>query len=486
MRNKLQKIGLVSTGIFIGVAVSLNFSAIADREATQPLPLDELRAFTEVYGKIKSDYVEPVEDKKLISQAINGMLSGLDPHSAYMDADEFKDLQVGTQGEFGGLGIEVGMEDGFVKVVSPIEDTPAQKAGLKSGDLIIKLDDVPVKGMSINDAVKRMRGKPNTPITLTVVRKGMNKPFNVTLIRAIIKVKSVKFKLVEPNFGYVRITQFQEHTGENLVDAINALLKENKAPLKGLVLDLRNDPGGLLNSAVGVSAAFLKPNSLVVYTDGRAEDSKMHLTASPDFYLRGNQDDYLKALPDWVKSVPMVVLVNSGSASASEIVAGALQDQKRAVIMGTQSFGKGSVQTILPLGNGTGIKLTTARYFTPSGRSIQAKGITPDIVVEEGTVVGNSEEDGFGVREVDLENHLTNPNSTVTTTTTIVTPPTVITPENTGDKMNKTNKGRRLLPGEIVSKDDFQLNQALSLLKGINILKTVDAPAKPVETSLAK
>jgi carboxyl-terminal processing protease len=484
MSNKLQKIGLVSTGIIIGVAVSLNFSAIADREATQPLPLEELRAFTEVFGKIKSDYVEPVEDKKLISQAINGMLSGLDPHSAYMDADEFKDLQVGTQGEFGGLGIEVGMEDGFVKVVSPIEDTPAQKAGLKSGDLIIKLDDVPVKGMSINDAVKRMRGKPNTPITLTVVRKGMNKPFNVTLIRAIIKVKSVKYKLVEPNLGYVRITQFQEHTGENLVDAINALLKDNKAPLKGLVLDLRNDPGGLLNSAVGVSAAFLKPGSLVVYTDGRAEDSKMHLTASPDFYLRGNQEDYLKTLPEWVKSVPMVVLVNSGSASASEIVAGALQDQKRAIIMGTQSFGKGSVQTILPLGNGTGIKLTTARYFTPSGRSIQAKGITPDIVVAEGTVVGNNEEDGFGVRESDLENHLANPNSPDATAKP--TPPKIVAPEQTDDKSNKTVKSRKLAPGEVVSKDDFQLNQALSLLKGINILKAVDTPAKPVETSLAK
>ncbi|MEQ1667528.1 MAG: S41 family peptidase, partial [Sulfuriferula sp.] len=330
MRNKIQKIGLISSGVIIGVALSLNLPAIADREATQPLPLDELRAFTEVFGKIKSDYVEPVEDKKLINQAINGMLSGLDPHSAYMDADAFKDLQVGTQGEFGGLGIEVGMEDGFVKVVSPIEDTPAQKAGIKSGDLIIKLDDVPVKGMSINDAVKRMRGKPNTPITLTVVRKGMSKPFNVTLMRAIIKVKSVKFKLVEPNFGYIRITQFQEHTGENLADAINTLLKENKAPLKGLVLDLRNDPGGLLNSAVGVSAAFLKPNSLVVYTDGRTEDSKMRLTATPDFYLRGNQTDYLNTLPEWTKTVSMVVLVNSGSASASEIVAGALQDHKRA------------------------------------------------------------------------------------------------------------------------------------------------------------
>ena len=485
MRNKLQQVGLVSSGVIIGVALSLNLPAIADREATQPLPLDELRAFTEVFGKIKSDYVEPVEDKKLINQAINGMLSGLDPHSAYMDADAFKDLQVGTQGEFGGLGIEVGMEDGFVKVISPIEDTPAQKAGLKSGDLIIKLDDAPVKGMSINDAVKRMRGKPNTPITLTVLRKGLNKPFTVTLMRAIIKVKSVKYKLVEPNFGYIRITQFQEHTGENLVDAINALLKENKAPIKGLVLDLRNDPGGLLNSAVGVSAAFLKPSSLVVYTDGRTEDSKMQLTATPDFYLRGNQTDYLKALPEWSKSVPMVVLVNSGSASASEIVAGALQDHKRAIIMGTQSFGKGSVQTVLPLGNGTGIKLTTARYFTPNGRSIQAKGITPDIIVEEGTVVGNSEDDGFGVREADLENHLVDHNASTTTTTTTPTtstPPKITPPaEQTDGKTNKAgkvNKSRKLAPGEVVSKDDFQLNQALSLLKGINILKTVDTSAK--------
>ncbi|NOT17761.1 MAG: S41 family peptidase [Sulfuriferula sp.] len=477
VRNKLQKIGLVTTGIAIGVAISLNLPAIADREATQPLPLDELRAFTEVFGKIKSDYVEPVEDKKLINQAINGMLSGLDPHSAYMDADAFKDLQVGTQGEFGGLGIEVGMEDGFVKVVSPIEDTPAQKAGLKSGDLIIKLDDVPVKGMTINDAVKRMRGKPGAPITLTVVRKGMGKPFNVTLIRAIIKVKSVKLKLLESNFGYVRITQFQEHTGENLVEAINTLLKENKAPLKGLVLDLRNDPGGLLNSAVGVSAAFLKPNSLVVYTDGRAEDSKMHLTATPDFYLRGNQADYIKDLPDWIKTIPIVVLVNSGSASASEIVAGALQDQKRAIIMGTQTFGKGSVQTILPLGNGTGIKLTTARYFTPSGRSIQAKGITPDIVVEEAKVVGNSEEDGFGVREADLENHLANPNSPNTASTP--TPPKIVAPEKPADKTGKT---RKLEPGEIVSKDDFQLNQALGLLKGINILNPNSASAPVVAT----
>ncbi|MHB1678158.1 MAG: S41 family peptidase [Sulfuriferula sp.] len=466
MRNKLQKVGLIISGVLIGVALSFNLPAIAEHGATQPLPLDELREFTEVFGKIKTDYVEPVPDKKLIDDAINGMLSGLDPHSAYMDADAFKELEDGTQGQFGGLGIEVSMEDGFIKVVSPIEDTPAQKAGIKSGDLIIKLDDTPVKGMTINEAVKRMRGAPNTPITLTIVRKGVPKPFAVTLMRAIIKVKSVKYKLVEPNYGYIRITQFQERTGENLAQAIVALTKENKAPLKGIVLDLRNDPGGLLNSAVGVASAFLKSGALVVYTEGRTEDAKMRLTATPDSYLRGDQSDYLKDLPAWIKTVPMVVLINGGSASASEIVSGALQDQKRAVIMGTQSFGKGSVQTILPLGNGTGIKLTTARYFTPSGRSIQAKGITPDIIVEEAKVVNSNEDNLLNIREVDLENHLSNPNKP--DAKAAIVPPTIVAPSKSG----KSPKAGKTDADEIVSKDDFQLNQALGLLKGINIFKT--------------
>ncbi len=471
MRNKLQKFSLILFGVLIGVALSLNLPAIAEHGATQSLPLDELREFTEVFGKIKSDYVEPVSDKKLIDDAINGMLSGLDPHSAYMDADAFKELEDGTQGEFGGLGIEVSMEDGFIKVVSPIEDTPAQKAGIKSGDLIIKLDDTPVKGMTINEAVKRMRGAPNTPITLTIVRKGVPKPFAITLMRAIIKVKSVKYKLIEPNYGYIRITQFQERTGENLAQAILALAKQNKAPLKGIVLDLRNDPGGLLNSAVGVASAFLKPGALVVYTEGRTEDAKMRLTASPDSYLRGNQSDYLKNLPAWVKTVPMVVLINGGSASASEIVSGALQDQKRAVIMGTQSFGKGSVQTILPLGNGTGIKLTTARYFTPSGRSIQAKGITPDIIVEEAKVVNSKEDNLLNIREVDLENHLSNPNKPDAKAG--ITPPVIVEPGKSAQPApaGKGGKKAKTNPDEIVSKDDFQLNQALGLLKGINIFK---------------
>ncbi len=458
-----EKAGLVGLGLVAGVSISLHFAAHADKETvTTPLPIEELRAFTEVFGRIKSDYVEPVTDKKLITEAINGMLSGLDPHSAYLDAEAFKELQVGTQGEFGGLGIEVGMEDGLVKVISPIEDTPAYNAGIKSGDLIVKLDDTLVKGMTLNDAVKRMRGKPGSKIILTVIRKDETKPLIFTLTRAVIKVQSVKSKLVEPGYGFVRITQFQEHTGENLATALENLLKQNQGPLKGLVLDLRNDPGGLLTGAVAVSAAFLAKDALVVYTEGRTEDAKMRLTASPDNYLRGNgKSDYLKRLPDSIKSVPLVVLVNGGSASASEIVAGALQDHKRAVIMGTQTFGKGSVQTVLPLGNNTAIKLTTARYYTPGGRSIQAKGIVPDILVEDPSTSGLDK--SFRLREADLDKHLSNDK------------PTEDKQENTAKTMpaTPTPKGdaAKPAPAEFGTKDDYQLNQALNLLKGMRILQ---------------
>jgi carboxyl-terminal processing protease len=453
-------------GLIAGFALTLNFSAQAEKEAVAPLPVKELRAFTDVFARIKSDYVEPVDDKKLITSAINGMLEGLDPHSAYLDAEAFKDLQVGTQGEFGGLGIEVGMEDGFVKVVSPIEDTPAYRAGLKTGDLIIKLDDTPVKGMNLNDAVKLMRGKPGTQIKLTILRKGDQKPFVVTITRAVIKIRSVKFKLIEPGYGYVRITQFQEHTGELLAEALQKMYKENKGPLKGLILDLRNDPGGLLNGAVAVGAAFLKPDSLVVYTEGRAEDSKMRLTASRENYLRPMEADYLKNLPEGVKNVPMVVLVNGGSASASEIVAGALQDHKRAVIMGTRTFGKGSVQTILPLGNDTAIKLTTARYYTPSGRSIQAKGIEPDIKVED---PNNPVDEDFGIREADLAKHLENPQGGEEKPAEPARVPEKDSiPEDNGGKKPEF---KPLEPGEVVSKNDYQVNQALNLLKGISIIQ---------------
>ncbi|MDE2586399.1 MAG: S41 family peptidase, partial [Betaproteobacteria bacterium] len=305
MGKQLKRVGLVGFGFVAGVLLSLQISALADKESRAGLPVEELRTFAEVFSAIKQGYVEPVEDKKLITNAISGMLSNLDPHSAYLDADSFKELQVGTQGEFGGLGIEVGMEDGFVKVVSPIEDTPAYRAGLKAGDLIVKLDDSPVKGMTLSDAVKRMRGKPKTPITLTIVRKGEQKPIVVTLTREVIKVQSVKSKLVEPGYGYVRITQFQENTGPSLAKHLSDLYKDGA--LKGLVLDLRNDPGGLLNGAVGVSATFLPSKALVVSTDGRTPDAKHQYFASPDDYLRGGKDDYLKGLPAEVKKVPMVV-----------------------------------------------------------------------------------------------------------------------------------------------------------------------------------
>jgi carboxyl-terminal processing protease len=469
MTSKFKQIGLIGIGVVFGAALTLNYSAKAEREP-EPLPIEDLRAFSEIFGKIKSDYVEPVEDKKLITEAINGMLSGLDPHSSYLDNEAFKELQVGTQGEFGGLGIEVGMEDGFVKVVSPIEDTPAFKAGIKSGDLVIKLDDSPVKGMTLNDAVKKMRGKPGTDIVLTVVRKGETKPLTFTITRAVIKIKSVKHKLVEPNFGYVRITQFQEHTGENLVGAIKDLQEQNKgAALKGLVLDLRNDPGGLLNTAVAVSGAFLKGGELVVYTDGRTEDAKMRLTNTRENYLRPAEGDYLKNLPAWTKTVPLVVLVNGGSASASEIVAGALQDHKRALVVGTQTFGKGSVQTILPLNNGTAIKLTTARYFTPNGRSIQAKGITPDIVAEEATIT-TGESAKMEVREADLDKHLSN-NQDAEAGKADKPKDEKAKDDKADPHATKKDGKAKLEPGEIVSKNDYQFNQALTLLKGLSLLQ---------------
>jgi carboxyl-terminal processing protease len=458
----LEKLGLVGIGLVAGISLSLHFAALADKETlATPLPVEELRAFTEVFGHIKTSYVEPVTDKKLFTEAINGMLNGLDPHSAYLDADAFKDLQVGTQGEFGGLGIEVSMEDGLVKVISPIEDTPAFQAGVKTGDLIIKLDDALVKGLSLNDAVKRMRGKPGSKIVLTILRKSEAKPIIISVVRAVIKVQSVKAKLIEPGYGFVRITQFQEHTGENLSTALEKMIKDNKGSLNGLVLDLRNDPGGLLDGAVAVSAAFLAKDALVVYTEGRTEDAKMRLTAAPEFYLRGNSKvDYQKNIPESIKSVPLVVLVNGGSASASEIVAGALQDHKRAVIMGTQTFGKGSVQTILPLGNNTAIKLTTARYYTPGGRSIQAKGIVPDILVEDPSTAGM--DNLFKLRESDLDKHLINDKQPEDKAAPVAKPETAAKGKNDADKS---------VPVEFGAKNDYQLNQALNLLKGMKILQ---------------
>ena len=455
--SKLKQFGLVMTGMVAGVMISLNFSANADRSPQVPLPVEELRAYADVFNAIKQGYVEPVEDKKLITDSISGMLSGLDPHSAYLDAEAFKELQVGTQGEFGGLGIEVGMEDGFVKVISPIEDTPAFRAGVLAGDLIVKLDDTPVKGMSLNDAVKRMRGKPRTDITLTIMRKGESRPVVITLTREVIKVQSVKSKVIEPGYAYLRIAQFQENTAAAVVEHLNKLSAEGL--MQGLVLDLRNDPGGLLHGAVGVSAAFLPEDTLVVSTDGRTEDAKREYRATPADYLRGTRDDFLRRLPAIAKDVPMVVLVNAGSASASEIVAGALQDHKRAKVLGTQTFGKGSVQTILPLNNSTAIKLTTARYYTPSGRSIQAKGIEPDVVIEE-TSNGSSRR----VREADLLRHLDNGKEAEAVKGEVEAKAADAAP---GVEEDEAEPVRLELGGE----NDHQLQQAIRLLKGEQIVQ---------------
>jgi carboxyl-terminal processing protease len=476
MRSSYEKIGLIGSGVLIGVMVSLNFSALADKAMAPQLPLDDLRVFAEVFSKVKTDYVEPVEDKKLINEALTGMLAGLDPHSTFMDADGYKDLQAGTQGEFGGLGIEVAMEEGLVKVVTPIEDSPAYKAGIKSGDLISKLDDMQVRGITLNDAVKKMRGKPDTPIVLTILRKGEEKPLVFTLNRAVIKSQSVKNKYIEKDYAYVRVTQFQEHTGEDLAKALIALQTQNKGPFKGLVLDMRNNPGGLLDAAVGVSAAFLPKNDLVVYTEGRVLDSKMKLNATPLDYARRGKGDYLKDVPSDYKKTPIVVLINEGSASASEIVAGALQDHKRATIMGIQSFGKGSVQTILPMNNGSAIKLTTARYFTPNGRSIQAKGIVPDVNVEDGFDHSNA------IHEADLGKHLSNPKDAA------ANKPVEPKDEAKAEAVRKANEKKfaeQKGPIEPASAEDFQFQQAMNFLKGKPVEKMPEikvTEAKAVDT----
>ncbi len=397
MKATTRYILVLLLGVLVGAGITLDMTVLAERketgEALSPLPLDELRTFTEVFSRIKSDYVESVEDTKLLKDAIQGMLSGLDPHSTYLDPESFRDVRIETEGQFGGLGIEVTMENGFVKVVAPIEDTPAARAGLKTGDLIIRLDEKAVKGMTLTEAVRIMRGRPGSDIVLTVVREGHTKPLKFTITRAVIKIRSVKHRLLEPGYGYLRITQFQSSTNKNLIIALKKLDKENKGKLKGLVLDLRNNPGGVLNAAVAVSDAFLN-DGLIVYTEGRVADSQLKFSATPGDLLDG---------------APIVVLVNGGSASASEIVAGALQDHRRAVVIGTKTFGKGSVQTIVPVSNGSALKLTTARYFTPNGRSIQAAGIEPDIIAEEAKLTRSDK--GDRLKEADLARHLENGNA---------------------------------------------------------------------------
>ncbi|MPQ67073.1 MULTISPECIES: S41 family peptidase [Pseudomonas] len=397
--------------------------------AKAPLPLDELRTFAEVMDRIKAAYVEPVDDKTLLENAIKGMLSNLDPHSAYLGPDDFAQLQEDTSGEFGGLGIEVGMEDNFVKVVSPIDDTPASKAGVQAGDLIVKINGQPTRGQTMTEAVDKMRGKVGQKITLTLVRGG-GAPFDVTLTRAIIRTKSVRSQLLENGYGYIRITQFQVKTGEEVSKALAALHKENGKKLNGIVLDLRNNPGGVLQAAVEVVDHFIT-KGLIVYTKGRIANSELRFSAT------GHDES---------EAVPMVVLINGGSASASEIVAGALQDQKRAVLMGTTSFGKGSVQTVLPLSNDRALKITTALYFTPNGRSIQAQGIIPDVEVRQAKVTGAQDDDTF--KEADLQGHLGNGN---------------------GGADKPSVKAPKAKPR--LQDDDYQLGQALSLLKGLSVTR---------------
>jgi carboxyl-terminal processing protease len=424
-------------GIFLGISASLTGNVLANKQAeTEGLPLDQLRNFSDIFARIKSDYVEKVEDKTLLEYAIRGMLSGLDPHSTYLSPDEYNELRIGTTGEFGGLGIQVGMEDGFVKVISPIDDTPAYNAGLHAGDLIIRLDEQSVKGLTLNDAVKIMRGKPGTDIVLTVVREGEDKPLKFTVTRDIIKVKSVKSRLLDAGYGYIRISNFQSGTGPQLKKAIDKLKTDNKGELKGLVLDLRNNPGGVLNAAAEVSDLFIEKGKLV-YTEGRIENSHFEYNAKPGDVLHG---------------APMVVLINGGSASASEIVAGALQDHKRAVVMGSKSFGKGSVQTIQELRSGGAVKITTARYFTPSGRSIQGEGITPDIVLDKLKVTAADDDSAVHIKEADLNGHISNPTKSEEA---------IEKAEKDAEKSVKTEK--------VLATEDYQLHEALMLLKGLSI-----------------
>ena len=392
-RDGWKKAGLIGVGTVLGVLLSLNFSAIAQREAKTPIPYEDLQLLSAVFGKIKSDYVETVADDKLIKEAINGMVHGLDPHSDFLDAEAFKELQVSTQGKFGGLGIEVGVEDGIVRVTSPIEDTPAFRAGIKAGDLIVKIDDTATRGLPLSKAVEKMRGKPGTQVVLTVVRKEVDQPLSFTLTREEINVKSVRAKMLEPGYGYVRLRSFQERTAEDLHEQLEKLVAQNGKPLEGLVLDLRDNPGGLLDQAVRVADEWLA-DGLIVYTKGRVAAQRQEF----------------RAAPDGESSYPIVALVNAGSASASEIVAGALQDQHRALVLGTTTFGKGSEQTVFPLQEGSGLRLTTALYYTPSGRSIQEVGIAPDIEFGQPTELpappGETEAERR-IREQDLEGHFT-------------------------------------------------------------------------------
>ncbi|MCC7150771.1 MAG: S41 family peptidase [Rubrivivax sp.] len=475
MGAKLRVAGLLLVGGLAGALTTLQLQAAA-HGALSPLPVAELRQLADVFEIIKTDYVEPVDEKKLINDAIAGMVSGLDPHSAYFDKKSYKEFRESIGGKFVGIGIEMSMEDGLVKVVSPIEGSPAFRAGLKSGDLITRIDDTAVKGLSVDQAVKRMRGDPHTKVVLTVFRKSESRSFPVTIVREEIRVQSVRAKMVEPGYAWVRVSQFQERTVDDFVRKVGELFQQDPK-LKGLVLDLRNDPGGLLDGAVGLAAAFLPPDVTVVSTNGQVADSRATFKASPEFYLRRGGADPLRRLPAAIKTVPLVVLVNEGSASASEIVAGALQDHKRAVIMGAQTFGKGSVQTERRLGPDTALKITTARYFTPNGRSIQATGIVPDVWLDE-TAEGNVYA-ALRMREADLEKHLQGKDE-------VKDPAREKAREEAVKKLEeqqaKAKEPPKPLP-EFGSAEDFPLQQALNRLRGQPVVASKTGAERKTEST---
>ena len=468
MGQKLKIVGWLSVGALAGALTTVSLQTVA-RGNMAPLPLEELQQLAAVFGMVKSDYVEPVDEKKLITEAISGMVSSLDPHSQYFDKKSFKEFSEGTSGKFVGVGIEISQEDGLIKIVSPIEGSPADRAGLKTNDLITKIDSTAVKGLSLSEAVKRMRGEPNTKVVLTIFRKDDSRTFPVTIVREEIKTQSVKVKLIEPNYGWVRVSQFQERTVEDFARKVEDMVKQSPQ-LKGLVLDLRNDPGGLLDAAVALSAAFLPENVTVVSTNGQLEESKFTYKASPKFWRRNESNDPIQRLTQAtggvLKKVPLVVLVNEGSASASEIVAGALQDYKRGTLMGSQTFGKGSVQTVRQLGPDTALKITTARYYTPNGRAIQAKGIVPEVMLDE-TENGNLFA-ALRTREADLQKHLSNGKGKEDEK---LDPEREKAREEALKKLEEDAKkplAERRLP-EFGSEKDFQLQQALNQLKGLPV-----------------
>ena len=479
MGTKLKVAGWLVVGALGGALGTIQIQAIA-RNSVAQLPLEELQQLAAVFGMVKSDYVEPVDEKKLITDAIGGMVAGLDPHSQYFDKKSFKEFREGTTGRFVGVGIEIGMEDGLVKVVSPIEGSPAFRAGIKSGDLITKIDDAVVKGMTMDQAVKRMRGEPSTKVQLTIFRKSETRSFPVTIVREEIRQQSVRSKVIEPGYAWLRVSQFQDRTVDDFARKLDEIYKA-EPNLKGLVLDLRNDPGGLLEASVAISAAFLPADALVVSTNGQIADSKSVFKASPEYYQRRGGTDPLRKLPDAVKQVPLIVLVNEGSASASEIVAGALQDNKRAIIMGAQTFGKGSVQTVRQLSPDTALKITTARYYTPSGASIQAKGIVPDVMLDE-TAEGNLFA-SLRVREADLEKHLQSGQGTEQKNEAREK-----AREEARKKLEEETSKRAATPPkplpEFGSPEDFQLAQAINRLKGKPVLVSKTLVERKPDTAI--